>query len=268
MLKKLFKYEFRWMLGKMLIAWIAVLGLGVVCCLTGLIAELFSDAIAKSSFLTAIFMTGTVSIFALLSFAEAISFVFCFIISATRFYRNLYSSEGYFTLCTPAKPREHVMCKMLTTVCFLAMTAVVCSVATLISQARSGFGIIENIGDALKDIFSRPLGWLYAIETAIGFAAIVFFAISEGYLAVSFGQAFKNRVVGAVVCYFIIGFVIQTAFSILFAVYIELAIAVSGPMSGNAFVHLTIWLAILCVSGLAVGSYAIVINRLDKLNLE
>lgn len=268
MLKKLFKYEFRWMLCKMLIVWIVVFGLGVVCCLSGIMTDLLADAIEKSSFLKAIFMAGNVSVFALLSFSEVVSVVFCFIISATRFYRNLYSSEGYFTLCTPTKPSEHVFCKMLTTVCFFLMTIVVCFVATLISQAHSGFEIIEHIGVLLKNIFSRPLWWLYTIEILIGFAALVFFAISEGYLAVSLGQAFKNRVVGAVVCYFLVGFLIETALSILFAVYMQLAFVV-GHMDGVAFAQVTVWLAILCVSGLAVGSYAIVINRLGhKLNLE
>ena len=256
------------MFGKMLIAWIVVLGLGVVCCLSGLMIDLFADAIKKSSFLTAIFMSGSVSVLALLSFSEIVSVAFLFIIAAIRFYRNLYSSEGYFTLCTPVNPSEHVICKMLTTVCFLLMTSVVCFVATLISQAHSGFEIIKNIGVLLRNIFSRPLWWLYTIEILIGFAALVFFAIAEGYLAVSLGQSFKNRVVGAVVCYFLVGFVIETALSILFAIYMQLAFAV-GHMDGSAFAQVTIWLAILCISGLGVGSCAIVINRLGhKLNLE
>ena len=106
------------------------------------------------------------------------------------------------------------------------------------------------------------------MEIAVGGIALLSDAILKMYLAVSFGQCFKNKVLGAILFYFIISFVLEIAFSVIAGIYIAV-VFIGGTVTSSAVIHLTLWLAIIAISGVAIGSYAIVLNRLKtKLNLE
>jgi len=268
MLKNLYKYEFKWMLGKTLIIWIVVVGLAIIGRLCELFTEIFSEAIAQSNLLTSISVAAISSTTLLFIFSVFLSFTLCLIASAIRFYKNLYSCEGYFTLCTPIMPKDHVICKFLVTFACLAMTAIVCFIAIVIRQAGTGLDITGRIISILASIMKKPQGWLYMTEAVLCVLACLAFMIMEGYLAVSFGQAFKNRVSGAIGCYFLISFALQLAISIVSAIYFFIGLLLIRA-TDTVFIHVTLWLVFMLASGLFLGGAAIVIKRLTyKVNLE
>ena len=267
MLKNLFKYEFKWMLGKIVFAWIVVLSVAVLHCINLLFIESFSDTIAKSSVLSTMTLMSSGMLSFLFSVSIGLSLTFCYIMAAVRFYRNIYSSEGYFTLCTPIDFKSHIFCKFMVAFICALLTLVVDGIAYFIAFAFNR-DLVTTIFKAFANLLNSPESFLFAVEIAIGGIALLSDAILKMYLAVSFGQCFKNKVLGAILFYFIISFVLEIAFSIIAGIYIAV-VFIRGAVTSSAVIHLTLWLAIIAISGVAIGSYAIVLNRLKtKLNLE
>ena len=268
MLKNLYKYEFRWMLGKIVFAWIVVLSVAALHGINLLLVENLSEAISKSSVLSVTTVISTAMLTFLFTASIGLSLTFCYIMAAVRFYRNIYSSEGYFTLCTPIETGSHVFCKFIVAFVCALLTLIVDGIAYLIAFAFNG-ELISGLFERIAYFFSNAEYAIFAVEIVIAGVAILSDGILKMYLAVSFGQCFKNKVLGAVLFYFIISFVLELAFSVLAGLYIAVIIFGMQATSPVVVIHIPIWLGILAISGIAIGSYAIVNHRLKtKLNLE
>ena len=268
MLKSLYKYEFRWMFFKVLIVWALMLGLATLGYLIQLNSEIFADRISEIPVLFTMSIISKTAIDSFLNIAITMSFTFCLVLGAVRFYRNIYSSEGYFTLCTPITPAAHVLCKFVVTVVYIFATA---SVATLAMIIRN----VGNIGEYLNDIIETISKWaitadsvLLIFEIVLAGLALIAFSVFKCYLAVSFGQCIRNRVFGAVLFYFIIDFAIEML--VIVAMCVWVIFVVNSNIANEMFmIDSLLWGVILGTSGLAVGSACIVISRLkNKLNLE
>lgn len=268
MLKSLYKYEFRWMFFKVLIVWALMLGLATLGYLIQLNSEIFADRISEIPVLFTMSIISKTAIDSFLNIAISMSFTFCLVLGAVRFYRNIYSSEGYFTLCTPISPAAHVLCKFVVTVVYIFATACVAMLAIVIRN-------VGNIGEYLNGIIEAVKNWvlttdsvLLIFEMILAGLALIAFSVFKCYLAVSFGQCIRNRVFGAVLFYFIIDFAIEMLVIVAMCVWV---IFVVNSNIGNEMVmiHSLMWCVILGTSGLAVGSACIVISRLKhRLNLE
>lgn len=267
MLKKLYKYEFSWMLPSAAIGWIIVFGVALLGLVTESVYNACEDVILQSDFLTAVSSASVIALSVLLFAAQAFCVVFCIALSAVRFYKNIYSSEGYFTLCTPIKPSEHVICKAVVAFVFVLASFGVCVLSSLVRYSG-----VKELFETLRDIFNvfamYEISWTYALELVIVALTASAFFISELYLAVSFGQGFKNKKLGAVVSYFIINSVVGIGQSLLSSV----SSLIFGSLifrAPNVFVHVALCGTAVLEAGLAVLAFAIVINRLkNKVNLE
>lgn len=267
MLKNLYKYEFKWMLGKIVFAWIILLSVAVLGLINNLFLKIYGDALSKTPIVYTMSIIGSTSLAFLLNVAAGLAISFCLIMSGIRFYRNLYSSEGYFTMCIPIEAVKQVFCKLIVTLVCMLLTAMVCGLAYCIFYACE-----QNIFQAaiilVKKTFSQPESYLYAFEVLLFVIAVAFESVLKVYLAVSLGQCLKNKVFGAILFYFVIGFVLQIVISILGGAYFAI-LALTKMLQGAAVFHVTLWLALLLVSGIAVAAGAIVIFRLkNRFNLE
>lgn len=267
MLKKLYKYEFAWMLPRAAIGWIIVFGVALLGLASESVFNACADVILQSDLLTAVSSASVIALTVLLFAAQAFCVVFCIALSAVRFYKNIYSSEGYFTLCTPIKPSEHVISKAVVAFVFVLASFGVCLLSSFVrySDAEEFFETLRYIFDTFS---TYEISWMYISELVIVALTASAFFMSKLYLAVSFGQSFKNKKLGAVLCYFIINSAVGMGQSILFSVssLIFRSLIIEAP---DVLVHVVFCGTALSEAGLTVLAFAIVINRLkNKVNLE
>lgn len=154
-----------------------------------------------------------------------------------RFYKNMYSAEGYLTFALPVSNSAHIFVKLF--------TALVCQAACMLSVLLSA--LIALSGENLISTFHLLFCWVEEIFLEIGaFQSIAFMieiplailasAISTillYYTCITIGQtAKKNRVLLAVGAYFIYYSASQTVLTILM---IMLTVFASSAMFATFF---------------------------------
>lgn len=208
MVKKLFKHESIFYLRTLLPVQIILIGLAVL----NRVIQLFeNNSLAYD-------IAFTSSVIALVVGAVA-SIVLTTVIIVTRFYKNMFSSEGYLTHTLPVTATQHILVKLI--------TAMVFDIFTFISLVIAG--VIATLGDVLNEV-AKAIGYLYkniyleyvgahGIFYIIEFILLIIAASAMGillfYACITAGQLFnKNRVFAAVGIYFgyyIVVEVIETA---------------------------------------------------------
>lgn len=148
------------------------------------------------------------------------------IFSIVRFYKNLFSSEGYLSFTLPVTPAQHLTVKALTSVCFMFFSVLTILISVGFLTAGEVFAEIIKAASYLVVKGTEYLGvhlWLYLLE----FILLLAFASLTGlliiYACISIGQTFKkNRIIAAVGVYFAYYFLTQiigTVIIILFAAF-------------------------------------------------
>lgn len=208
MVKKLFKYE----IAAYLRVWLPVELLLLVVSIFGRAMQIFESDTA----FFAVLMFFSVGIYLLCVTA---SIVFNLIYSFIRYYKNLFTSEGYLSFTLPITASQHIFVKVATSVLF--------SVASII-MAFVSFCII-SAGDLFVEVM-RALGYLINLATAkVGFnfglyviEAIIFIIVNIiatrllHNTCITIGQkANKGRIGFAILTYFIIYVITQTIISII-----------------------------------------------------
>ena len=272
MVKKLLKYEFTAMLRKILPIALVVLGTAV---LNRIIQFFESD----HSTYQIVFWSSVV----LLVVSCVVLLVGTLWITVSRFYRNIYTNEGYLTLSLPVTADQHLGTKLLTAVCCGAISLAVCILAAMI--AMSGSMLVEVIRAELY-LFREAAGYIgrghlcfYITEFLLMLLLSEIKTVLVLYACVSLGQLGKknkNRPARAVGFFFIYYFAMQalaTIFMIVFA-----ALEISGALQNiiewielhsRASVHILFCFIIIWSAGFSVVYYLISRHVLTKkLNLE
>lgn len=273
MVKKLFKHEF--------IAYWRVMSIVYLVLFTvagaGRVIQFFeTDSTPYKIVFTFSCITYGISILAALGFT--------FVLGIVRFYKNLFTGEGYLTLTLPVTPSQHIWVKVATAVCMELVTLV----AVLLS------GCIITAGDMLVEIWKAAaylLGQLWgeigAQSIAIGSEIAVLFLLGSFssyllyYTFIAIGQLFKkHRILAAVGAYFVYYIASQVVSTIL--VVVISILSMSGALDGffawlvelsqhhpYILTHGTIWVcALLPLAAIWVEFLIIrgIVSR--KLNLE
>lgn len=217
MVKKLFKHEY--------LAWLRVLpiiyGITLVIAAALRIIVIFEN----DSVYYGIVFGSAVFMFVVAIIACIVSPV---IFGIWRFYKNMFTGEGYLTHTLPVTAANHLWAKVITATSFSVISVVVCLLA----------GMIASIGELLVEIFKAAdyilaqipkeyvghvAGWV--AEYALALLVAVFASHLFYYLCICIGQLFrKNRVLAAVGVYFgfyMITQVISTVLIVVFAVWVE-----------------------------------------------
>jgi len=218
MVKKLFKHEFKAWLRVLPLFWLAMLGVAVA----GRVVQFFET---ETVYYYLVFGS------AMLAFAGA-AFVLLgapTVFDVYRFYRNLFTGEGYLSFTLPVSPTQHLLVKLLTAACFQLMTLAVVLLSSLVLIA--GDVLIEVLKAAAylwkelipqipEDVIPHLIG--YVVEYGALILVSVLGSSLMYYSCICIGQlARKNRVLLAVGVFFgyqIITQILSTGVSLLFMV--------------------------------------------------
>lgn len=267
MVKKLFKHE---ILAYFRVWWPLQVLMIFVAAVNRLLQEFaFDDAIYDIVFGSSSFAFA-VCIIASLALVE--------IFSITRFYKNLFTCEGYLSFTLPITPTQHVIVKLLTAFMFQILTVI--SILISVCVITSGDVLVEIIksADYLLGLAYKEYGLhiaLYAVEFIIAAAVSMLGTTLLFYACISIGQTFKkNRIAGAVITYFAyywITQIITTVFTVMLSQYPDLFETLSEFASNNPIVtvHIAVCSATVISAVLALMYFFVTKYMIkNKLNLE
>ncbi len=165
-------------------------------------------------------------------FFYVISAIVCTVMAVfmgvTRYYKNMFTREGYLTLTLPVTPTQHIFVKLLVAVLFIVATVV--AVIASVCVVTAGDALIElviAIIFILKKYFAAfgaGHGTLYLLELAV---ILIISGASEQlkfYACISLGQtAKKNRILAAFGFYFGYYFLCQVLGTVLIVIVMVLS---------------------------------------------
>lgn len=244
-------------------------------------------AIAGFGRLIMIFETDTVaynlasgSSVALFVVAVMTALIMTMFVGVIRFYKNLFTGEGYLSFTLPVTPKQHlwvksttaVVCTLITLVVILVSCCVMVKGPLFIELIKASMYVLKNCWEVCG---AHTI--LYVIEIVILFLVALYSTYMQYYSCITIGQlARKNRVVAAIGVYFgyyVISQIISTVFIMSLAIYEHLIpyyeIAEFINYHPNTAIHLFLLSLILICALLGLLFFAI--NRYimtKKLNLE
>lgn len=212
MVKKLFKHEY--------LAWLRIMPLifGITLVVSGMLRLLM--VFEHDSIYYNIVLGSAVFVFVVAVIATLIS---PFIFAIVRFYKNMFTGEGYLTHTLPVTAGNHLWTKLLTAISFDVAAVLVVMLSVLIVTSGE---VLEEIWKAAGYLFAqipqKYVGHVWAWVAEYGVLMLLAAASSHLtiYLCICLGQLFrKNRVLAAVGVYFglyMISQVISTVITIMF----------------------------------------------------
>ena len=205
------------------------------------------------------------------------------VFAIVRFYKNLFTREGYLTFTLPVSSAAHIFVKVGVAVLFFVFTILSIIVSGMVVALGEPLAeIFKAIGYVLKNLFAFKDSY-HLVFFMLELAVLSLIALAGEFLffytCITIGQmAKKNRVLAAFGVYFgfyVIGQVVSTVLLIQFALFPNLleslleGIARFGEQHPLAFIHLFFALSIListAVSALYFFITHLIIRK--KLNLE
>ena len=163
------------------------------------------------------------------------------VFAIVRFYKNLFTHEGYLSFTLPVSPFEHIFVKVGTAVLFTVMTVAAILVSgMIITSGELLVEIFRAIGYLLNIAFTKLNGLhltLYGLELTVYSVINLAGAILFYYTCIAIGQmAKKNRVLAAFGVYF--GFYVVTQ---IFSTFITVFIALFPDMFNNLMEDISIF---------------------------
>lgn len=195
MVKKLFKHEFKAWLRVMAIVWAVMLAFAGVY---RLFLCFESDSIAFT----------IISALALCVYIIGLSVcvVFCEIFGVVRFYKNLFTGEGYLSFTLPVTAGEHLWVKALTHGAMMLLTMLTAGASLLIISAGEVFAeVSKTLAAFWEKLPEEAVGHIigYGAELLVLMLVSIVFSPMLYYACICIGQLFrKHRVLGAIGVYF------------------------------------------------------------------
>ncbi len=269
MVKKLFKYEFMYYLK-------ALLPYQIIIPITALLNRIIQLFETKTDIYGIVFGS---SIFMFIA-SIVVSVIMAFVLAISRFYKNLFTSEGYLTMTLPVTENNHILVKLTTAVSFIFITVINILISLcIITSGDLLVEIIKAIDYLCKYLFNE-VGFnlvFYIIEILTLVILSIFTNLLLYYACITIGQlAKKNRVLMSFVTYFIYYIITQIigtifiVFTMIFSIQLEsLAIWFFETFTPYQIVHMGLCAGIIFSSVIAVVYFFIskIIIR-KKLNLE
>lgn len=189
------------------------------------------------------------------------------ILGISRFYKTIFTGEGYLTLSFPATPAQLIWGKLLSALIAAYSAVAVCILSALIFFAGLDAEFYVQLGDLLADLFSS-FGAYYAsdplliVEQVIVTIVVIPTGTLFFFLIASVGQLFTSHRKGmtaliAIAAIFVISLLNALVYEpILFA------------CAQNISIHLANWIDILVTVAIDVGCFLLVRYILShKVNL-
>lgn len=276
MVKKLLKHEFIYYFRTFSLFLPIVLVISVMARVFSLINDR-----SNPSMIRAITEIADFSASAMLFVSCAALLVLSVAIAIVRFYKNMYSAEGYLTFTLPVTNAQHIFVKLIgaiawQTVCLLTVFTAGC-IALAGPELADAFKLIAHLMDEI--VFELGVGHVVAFAAEI-LILILISVVSTTllyYACITVGQtAKKNRIlmtVGAYFIYYIATQAISTVFTIAFTV-LGMSNAFDGILpwiAAHPFATLhTVLCGAIVISAAMTAGFWIVTQKImtKKLNLE
>lgn len=147
------------------------------------------------------------------------------IYTGMRFYKTLYSDEGYLSFTLPVTPRQHLIAKVVVATIWNLISSIVVfiSIWPLLVALEKAIGeqmpdmreVLVQIGEMLEKTFGINLGMIIFLFIAVCVLSTVF-SVLMIYSSVTLGQTFKkHKIMGAILFYIAEYMVLQTLSSVL-----------------------------------------------------
>ena len=269
MVKKLLKHEFR--------AWMRVLPLifGITLVVSAMLRLLV--AFENDSIYYEVVFNSAIFMFVVALLATMISPT---IYGIVRFYKNMFSGEGYLTHTLPVTPANHLWVKLLTGVCFdifavliVVLSGMIASAGELLTEIWKAAVYLVN--DIPQKYVGHVLAWLAEFVVLLLVSGLGTYLLY--YFCICIGQLFrKNRVLAAVGVYFALYMITQTITTVFMVMFTFMG--VSGiwedvlkwiEKNQEATVHIVL-LGSLALSAIMCAIYYWICHGIirKKLNLE
>ncbi len=268
MVKKLIKHEFIYYLRTLAIFLPVMLFMGLSTCIVQLI---------KNE--TVWFLIIQVGSYSLLVIGTIACALITSILGIVRFYKNMYSSEGYLTFTLPISNNQHIFAKLI--------TYVTCEIVSLLVVIISWFIALAPHLHFLPQLFKELIELLklinagdvilFTFETIIMLIIGVFSTPLLYYACISIGQlAKKNRILLAIGAYYIYTVIVQALSTIASAIFTLFGtmgafenIAIFITEHPSVSIHGFMWITIIFSAAVSFVFYLITKKIMDnKLNLE
>ncbi len=212
MVKKLLKHEFIYYFRSFGLFLPIVLVIGVVT----KVFSSFGDS-------NAINELATVSSYLVLTVSCTALVVLSLVAGVVRFYKNLYSSEGYLTFTLPVTNTEHIFVKLFTAIVCMFICILTVGAAVAISLPAEIFReFISDFGKGLNILFGdvgTANSIAFAIEGLVLAVLYVSYNLLLYYTCITIGQTAKKhrilKAIGVYYVYYIATQIIGTVFSML-----------------------------------------------------
>ncbi|MEE0946036.1 MAG: hypothetical protein U0M42_04300 [Acutalibacteraceae bacterium] len=144
--------------------------------------------------------------------------------AVVRYYKNLFTREGYLSFTLPVTAAQHILVKLSTAILFLFITLIDMIISFAIFTAGEVFSEVIKAVDYLYNSYSTALGAhgvFYIIEVIVLFLVYCVFGLLVYYTCITIGQlAKKNRIASAFGVYLIF-YLIEQAIGTLFVILIS-----------------------------------------------
>lgn len=270
MVKKLFQHELRYYIRSLMPVYMILAGVALI----GRFIEFFeADTTAYS------ILRGSSVTMLVIACVAALGMTLLF--SVIRFYKNLFTGEGYLTLTLPVTIRAHILVKL--TSALVANLASLLAVVLAVCLFTVGPWLVELIKAVVyiwKDVaalFEGHFGW-YVLEAIPLMLMLICAQLMLYNMCICVGQlARKNRVIAAVGVYFGL-YVITQIISTVLVIIVSLSdvmMWISNYISGLTkqeflgLIHGSIW-AMFVFWGVMTLIYYLVCKHImtKRLNLE
>ena len=143
-----------------------------------------------------------------------------FVAAIVRFYKNLYTAEGYLTFTLPVTNEQHIFVKLFTAIVCMSVCALTVFLAVMIAipfdEVTAFFG---DFGDMLS-LTASEVGVLntvaYALEVIIIVVLYASYSLLLAYGCITIGQtAKKHRILKAIGAYYVYHIARQTLGTVL-----------------------------------------------------
>ncbi len=214
MVKKLIKHEFIYYFRSFALFLPIVLIMGVV---TRIALSFGEDNVMHEIASASSIMMLTVSCTALI--------IFSLVAGVVRFYKNMYSAEGYLTFTLPVTNAQHIFVKLVTAIacvfiCGLTVAAAV-FISTPIDSLGDFFGGLGDFYDFVFDGAGTGNAIAFIIEGILLAVVYAAYCLLLSYACITVGQTAKKhrilKAIGAYYVYYLVQQIAGTVFGIIIA---------------------------------------------------
>ena len=270
MLGKLLKHEFRATARIFLPVYLAAICLGVVANVSIRILDSVDNDVL--TILAGLYLVAFFIVLAAIA-------IFAIFLMANRFYKNLMTDEGYLMFTLPVNVHQLIWSKLIVSVTWFIITAIVEFISIMIMVFRVGF--VKYFFEGTKE-FLAALAELAPAYTAHGTAFILEIIVLSllsmigiclfFYAALAIGHSFNNhKMLMSVAAYFVLNFAISSISSILMFTVINLPLFWDMPDVNSMLMGIHFYLGICFLFSLAESAVLYILTAFmlkRRLNLE